>query len=42
MDGGFGGHAGYGRHDIGSLQENQIAEGNIREFAGASEQILIR
>ena len=42
MDGGFGGHAKYERHVLASLQENQVAQGDIREFAGASEKLLIR
>ena len=45
MDGGFGGHAKYGHHDLGSLQEDPMAvfqAGDIREFVGASEKLLIR
>ena len=45
MDGGFGGHAKYEHHDLGSLQDNTMGvfqEGDIREFMGASEKLLIR
>ena len=45
MDGGFGGHANYEHHDLGSLQQNPMSvfqEGDIREFVGASEKLLIR
>ena len=45
MDGGYGGHAKYEHHDIGSLQEDQMAvfrEGDIRVFVGASDKLLIR
>jgi hypothetical protein len=45
MDSGFGGHAKYEHHDLGSLQENTMAvfrEGDIREFVGASDKLLIR